>query len=126
MVLASDVNKHCSWPFIKIPDSIYADLKVPFNLPDDQSLCIQPIDWKKTALSETEKGSGVYVGTAPAAKKDGHWVGYYIELTYEDDTHSGFHWLFKPEYYLTTPGFVTPDTLPFDDCHLDTCVGHLV
>jgi len=89
-------------------------------------LCVQPIDWGKTALSETEKGSGVYVGTAPAAKKEGHWVGYYIEMTYEDDTHSGFHWLFKPKYYLTTPGFVTPDTLPFDDCHLDTCVGNLV
>ena len=126
MVLASDVNKHCSWPFIKVPDAIYADLKVPFNLPDDQSLCIQPIDWKKTDLSETERGSGVFVAQVPPPSKDGHWMGYYVELTYEDDTHSGFQWLFKPEYFVTTPGFVTPDTLPFDDCHLETCVGNLV
>jgi len=86
LTLASETNKNCSLPFVKVPDSIYADLQEPFNLPDGQALCVQGIDWHRETLQETSKGSGVFVANAPAAKKDGHWVGYYVELIFNDDT----------------------------------------
>ena len=61
------------------------------------------------------------MGTAPEPKKDGHWVGYYVEVVFPGDAEDPP--LFKNEYIMTTPGWVHPDTLPFEDCHLETCTN---
>ena len=52
----------------------------------------------------------------PKPKKDGHWVGYYVEVYFHGDTKYS-SWLFKNEFQFTTPGFVWPNTLPFEPCN---------
>jgi len=89
-------------------------------------MCLQAIIWHSKGLKETEKGSGVYVGTAPEPKNEGHWVGYYIEVIFHGDTEGHNGPIFKNEYVMTTPGWVYPDTYPFDDCKLETCTNNLV
>ena len=129
LALASEDNKNCSLPWLPMPSEKEEELKTTYNLEDDQKTCLQLIDWHKQELKETEKGSGVYVGTAPEPKKEGHWVGYFVEVVFEGDTEApthGPHILFKNEYVMTTPGWVHPDTYPFDDCYLDTCTNKLV
>ena len=130
VTLAGEDNKNCSLPWIPLPSGQEDSLKATHNLEDDQKLCLQLIDWHKQELKETEKGSGVYVGTAPEPKKDSHWVGYFIEAIFEGDTEAPPNpitsALIKNEYVMTTPGWVYPDTYPFDDCYLDTCTNTLV
>lgn len=94
------------------------------NLSDDQKLCLQLIEWHQEDLKETD--AGVYVGVAPEPKRDGHWVGYYVEVIFPGDTEAKDHPVFKNEYIMSTPGWVYPDTLPFDDCYADTCTNTLV
>jgi hypothetical protein len=50
--------------------------------------------------------------------KDTYWMGYYIEMIFPGDN--------KLNTIITTPGFVYPDTLPFDDCYGETCIGKKV
>jgi len=66
----------------------------------------------------------VFSAQAPTPK-DGHWTGYYIEVIFPGDTKMPIHTL-KSDFIYSTPGFTFPDTLPFDDCHGDTCVGRIV
>ena len=83
------------------------------------------IDWHKEEIKESDPG--VYVAKAPEPKKDGHWVGYYVEVIFDGDTEAAGHSvLFKNEYIMSTPGFIIPDTLPFPDCHAETCTNTLV
>lgn len=126
VALASEDNKNCSLPWIPVPKDQEDGLKATHNLEDSQKLCLQLIEWHKEELKETEKGSGVYVGTAPEPKKEGHWVGYFVEVVFEGDTEAPDHPIFKNEYVMTTPGWVHPDTYPFDDCYLDSCTNNLV
>ena len=127
VTLASEDNKNCSWPWIPLPVEQEDNLKATHNLEDSQKLCLQHIYWHKLELKETENGSGIYVGTAPEPEKEGHWVGYYIEVIFPGDTNAPLpHIVFKNEYVMTTPGWVYPDTYPFEDCHLDTCTNTLV
>ena len=109
-----------------MPSEQESMLKSTHKLEDDQKMCLQLIDWHKQELKETEKGSGVYIGTAPEPKKEGHWVGYYIELIFPGDAEASYHPIFKNEYIMSTPGWVYPDTYPFEDCWLDTCSNNLV
>ena len=127
VALASEDNKNCSWPWIPLPTDQDAELRSTHNLDDSQKLCLQHMEWHKKELKETEKGSGVYVGVAPEPEKEGHWVGYYIEMIFEGDTEAPHpHLVFKNEYVMTTPGWVHPDTYPFEDCFLDSCTNTLV
>ena len=123
IVKASDDNKNCSLPWIHLPKGEEDDIMAKYNFEGEpKDLCLQLIDWHKQTLKETEKGSGVYVGTAPEPKKDGHWVGYFIEVVFDGDTdRNGL--IFKNEYVMTSPGWVHPDTYPFEDCYLDTCTN---
>lgn len=81
--------------------------------------CLQPIVWKSLELSPDSSGK-VYVATPPTPKHKGHWTGYYVELYFKSDTGH------EAELLETTPGFAFPDTLPFADCTLAGCKGHLL
>jgi len=63
----------------------------------------------------------------PPQPQDGYWMGYYVTVefpadTESDDTVSGL----KNTFMTSTPGWTWPNTLPFQDCHGDGCVGRPV
>ena len=135
-VLGSEDNNYCSSPWTSMAGDhhLVSKLKSKFNwggdkaLSDDPQFCSQNIKWEYTTLQESD--DGVYVGTAPDPKVDGHWVGYYVEVIFPGDTDAPFHPLYKNEFILSTPGWVLPDTLPFKDCDsssiLNKCSNDLV
>lgn len=90
--------------------------EIPLKKPMEGGNCVVPIVWLGKTLNEVSGSPGLFKATPPEPKK-GHWTGYYIEVFF--DSHVG-------EYQLTTPGFVWPNTLPFEDCHGATCIGRLV
>jgi len=117
---------NCSFPFIPIP----SNSAVPtFHKNIDSecpNLCVQPIIWhsKKLHGSTTENGDSFY-SSLPPEPKEGHWNGYYIELIFPGDTES-VRTIFKNGYFFSTPGYTWPNTLPFEDCHGETCIGRQV
>ena len=65
----------------------------------------------------------------PPVDKD-HWQGLFAQVVMPADQPSG-NWLvdllFCPkEFSLTSPGWVTPNTFPFEDCFMDTCTNKSV
>jgi hypothetical protein len=90
-------------------------------------MCFQPIVWNAKTLDksgETENGEAVYSAQAPTPK-DGHWMGYYIQLIFPGDTEA-YAKVLKNEFIYSTPGYTFPDTLPFDDCNGQECIGRIV
>eukprot|EP00908_Phaeocystis_cordata_P015448 Transcript_26603.p1 GENE.Transcript_26603~~Transcript_26603.p1 ORF type:complete len:529 (-),score=185.38 Transcript_26603:1381-2967(-) len=83
--------------------------------------CLQPIVWEAEELKPTSAPDGGLTYAAnPKPPKPGHWRGYYIELSYPSVQHPKLH------TQVSTPGFVWPDTLPFEDCNLAECSPRLV
>ena len=95
----------CKWPFINLK---------PFHVDILGATCVQLTWWHEKTLKPDK--DGVYRGLPPKAHKDGHWVGYYVEMIYEGDT-SETSWLFDNKFKFTTPGFTWPNTLPFEPCN---------
>ena len=90
---------------------------VPLKKPMEGGNCVQPIVWLGKTLTEEPGAPGVFKATPPEPKA-GHWTGYYIEVYFPSSN--------GPDFQFTTPGFAWPNTLPFSDCHADTCIGRLV
>jgi len=88
---------------------------------------LQPIYWHKQELKEVSPGT---YQTLPPKPKDGHWTGFYIEFEFSgSDMSSGSgdpNPLFTQDMFLTTPGWTWPNTLPFPDCHGESCGGSVV
>ena len=117
----------CKWPWLPIPGQSKAELFSKYSLKDNSDLCLQPIIWHSKTLRqshETDSGDLVY-RTDPPKPKDGHWMGYYIEVVFPGDTSQGLK-VFKNEFVHTTPGYTWPNTLPFDDCHGESCIPRTV
>jgi len=93
---------------------------IPMKKPIEGGNCIQPIIWLGKTLSAVEGTTNVYKAKPPMPLP-GFWTGYYIEVFFPNNLG-----LKKDSFQFTTPGFVWPDTLPFEDCLADTCKGHLV
>ena len=74
----------------------------------------------KCAKSQSAAAPSSYHAKAPEPKNAGHWAGYYIEVTFKSDTGH------LAPLIETTPGYVWPNTLPFDDCTREGCRGHLL
>ena len=94
---------------------------------DHQDLCFQPIIWRAKDLKksgENADGEAVYTTVHPKHRK-GHWAGYYIEVTFPGDTPQEIG-VFKNEFVESTPGYTWPNTLPFDDCYGESCIGRTV
>jgi PhoPQ-activated pathogenicity-related protein len=106
--LASNDTQPCVLPEISLPKPIFG------------GNCLVPIIWHEQEL-KADPNDGKYHAPPPEPSKNGRWVGYYIEAYFP--TGDGF--LLTP-YQFTTPAFVWPDTLPFDDCHGSTCTGRLL
>ena len=107
----TDENGNCEFPAFKVPTK--------------EGLCVQPMFWEKDASHEL--GSGKYKATVPSPRVEGHWKGAFAEVIFPFHHPSG-HWLVDfivnpNEFSLTSPGFVTPNTFPFEDCHLETCTN---
>ena len=106
----------CEFPYIPSPISI-----------KEKDLCIQPIIWEQTNLTasgQTESGDTYYYALPPEPK-DGHWTGYYIDLKFPGDTPD-YSTAFKNEFHRSTPGYTWPNTLPFEDCYGESCIGREV
>ena len=122
----------CSWPWIPIPQKkkeTRLNHLLRHNLTYDMAICAQPIFWHSFELKEkkTESdGSKVFVGSPPAVKNKGHWVGYYLKLEFEGDTPQHGITIFDNDYHLTTKGWTYPNTLPYADCHGAGCEGKMV
>lgn len=67
------------------------------------------------ALAET--ASGEYKAKPPWDPEEGHWTAYYIEMKFASGTTA------KTQFHVSTPGYVWPATLPFKDCHGDSCIA---
>jgi len=104
--LASPEVGNCTLPDIALPKPIFG------------ANCLVPIVWKTQVLTPS-RDTGTYHAVAPAPKKEGHWVAYYIEMKFKT-THA------ETQYHITTPGYVWPPTLPFPDCKGTACIGPLV
>ena len=108
---------------------------VPLKKPVDGGNCLQPVVWLGTTLDEDPSTPGLFTATPPEPK-NGHWTGYYIEVYFPQQKRSATAAAaananqdgasFASEFQFTTPGFAWPNTLPFADCHGDSCVGRLV
>lgn len=89
---------------------------IPLKKPIFGANCLVPIVWYTDVI---EKQNGVYTATPPKPK-DGHWVGYFVELKFLSGTKA------ISKFHFSTPGYTFPDTLPFPDCHGAQCAGTLV
>jgi len=119
----------CKLPYIKVPLKTEEELLANFHLKlaDGGHLCLQPIIWhykKITSTGKNENGDVVYSVEAPIPE-DGHWMGYYIEVTFPGDTRGPIS-VFENDYILSTPGYTWPNTLPFEDCYAETCLPRTV
>lgn len=123
---STDSPKPCQWPLIPVPGSLLEQQKQMYSLEDSTQLCLQPIIWKSMELKETSHGSGIYVAKAPIPKHEGRWVGYFVDVFFYGDVAQDHFSLLKNEYHFTTTGWTNPNTLPFEDCHGDECIGRLV
>ena len=61
---------------------------------------------------------------------DGRWLGFFAELVFPKSLHTG-NWVLDlfmdhETFKLTSIGWVTPDTLPFEPCWLETCTYTIV
>merc|ERR1712137_929223 len=83
---------------------------------DGSDICFQPIIWIGKTLKESSPGT--YIGKIPKPRRG--WKGAYVELYFKSDTG------LRQNYQLTTPGMVWPQTLPFDECVAEECIGNLV
>lgn len=101
--LANNETGLCKWPDIALPKPIFG------------GNCIQPILWNNVTLTPTSPG--VYRFTPPQEKD---WMAYYIEMKFPSDTGM------KEHFQFSTPGFVWPNTLPFQDCSGAGCEGTLL
>ena len=79
--------------------------------------------WKLKKLEPEQPG--VYKAVAPKPE-DGYWMGYYVQLVFPGEQPEIGQSVYKNEYILSTPGWVTPDTFPFPDCFGEDCQGDLV
>ena len=118
---------NCSFPYIPLPKKETYDLKEKYGLQMSQDLCIAPMIWASEKLSQTdtnENGDAVY-HVSPPIPKDGHWTGYYISVVFPGDTEPE-RFTLRNEFRVSTPGYTWPNTLPFDDCYMDTCIARTV
>jgi len=106
--MASNYTEPCKFPEIKLKKAVFGG-----------GNCLVPILWTGTTLDAVPGQPNVYKATPPQPK-DGHWTGYYIEVFFPSNSET------KDHFQFTTPGYVWPDTLPFKDCHGETCIGRLV
>lgn len=102
--LASNSSSPCISPDIPLPKPVFG------------GNCLQPILWTTTKLEVTE--GGLYTFTPPPNTPK--WMGYYIEVFFPSDIG------LKDHLQTSTPGFVWPDTLPFEDCTGEACYGELM
>lgn len=116
---ANENTEACKLPFFPVPKNIIEQRP---DLQGTDNLCVAPIIWGKKDLKESSPG--VYKAVPPEPH-DGYWMGYYIEVEFPGDTPGGGAVL-KNEYLLTSPGWTWPNTLPYPDCHGDTCSGIIV
>jgi len=115
----------CKSPYLPLPKGLLLKMRNKYEaLGDDAKYCLQPIIWWEKKLMETTNGSGTYLAQAPKPNTKGHYVGYYVKLVFEADTPSEHG--FGKDYTLTSVGWTNPNTLPFEDCHGDGCIGRLV
>jgi PhoPQ-activated pathogenicity-related protein len=89
---------------------------LPLVGPVADGICAQPIVW----IGETLEAASPGVYSVKMEKPLLGWKGGYLELYFKSDTG------LKQDYQFTTPGMVWPNTLPFEDCQAEECVGNLV
>jgi len=115
MVESNDFSQiECKFPYIPVPG---------------KTECLQPIFWEKIDLFESgtvnPEGTAKVYSVIPPDPKEGHWTGYFVDMKFPGDTPD-YSTIFKNEFHRSTPGFVWPPTLPFEDCYGETCIARMV
>jgi hypothetical protein len=123
----------CVFPEIRIPNHF-----IKKSIMGGNCISILAIHWHSIELAESATEPNVYKALPPDIDTLGDkWVGYFIELTFDADNYANEPFSFprsfsgmilKDKYYLTTPAYVWPDELPFEDCDSTkgTCLNQLV
>lgn len=79
----------CKLPYVKVPQSVETALLANFHLSiGDGHLCLQPIVWHSKTLESVGvlPNGDTFYHVDPPKPKDGHWMGYYIEVVFPGDT----------------------------------------
>jgi len=99
--LASNFTEECTYPWIPVKA--------------DNANCLQILLWSADKEAIKQTGPGSYLATPPEPKKEGHWVGYYVEIGFKGmNEHKA---LFRNQFRVSTPGYTNPNTLPFAPCN---------
>jgi len=129
MVQSNDFSGiNCTFPYIPLSETQKQQMSDEYGLEGSKDgLCFQPIFWREKTLEksgENVNGEAIYSHPHPKGRR-GHWMGYYIEVTFPGDTPQGIK-AFKNEFVESTPGYTWPKTLPFDDCYMEGCLSRTV
>jgi len=54
------------------------------------------------------------------------WMGFYGQIKFRGEHPPTGQGILDNKYLITTPGFVTPDYMPFPPCHGETCTNTAV
>jgi PhoPQ-activated pathogenicity-related protein len=104
---ANNYTQKCDFPFIPLKKPLFG------------GNCLQPIIWLGKTLKAEPGQPNTFVAKAPEPAP-GFWMGYYVEIFSKSDVG------FTDDYQFTTPGYTWPNTLPFPDCHEETCIPRIV
>ncbi|XP_064606085.1 autocrine proliferation repressor protein A-like [Liolophura sinensis] len=97
-------------------DGIRRDFRLAIGDPNSKGgYIIHPVLWAKAEASNPEPG--VYVASFDNPL-DG-WTGFYIQVTYPGPRNNS-------DFEFTSEVQIIPNTLPFPDCHGESCLGKLV
>lgn len=113
---SNENTEPCKLPYIPIPNDL---MERKPHLKAAKDLCFAPIIWSGLEIAESEE-PGVYK-TLPPEPREGHWMGYYVEVEFYGDAPQSGDSLFPNHFTFTTPGHVWPNTMPFEDCVKEGC-----
>ena len=119
-------NKTRDFRWNSMPDKNGECPPPAWRMTKGEKMCYQPIFWMMEN-SEKHSDSSYSMTVPPPIHKDGRWQGLFAEVQFATDMPTGNWyldlWVNPKQFSLTSPGFVTPSTFPFPDCHLDTCTN---
>mmetsp|Transcript_537 Transcript_537/g.579 ORF Transcript_537/g.579 Transcript_537/m.579 type:complete len:212 (-) Transcript_537:46-681(-) len=95
--------------------------KLPsFPLKKKNNVCFQTIFWRIQKMDEVERGH--WKGSIPQPQKH-FWMGYYGQIKFKGDMPPSGQGILGNKYLVTTPGWVTPDVLPYPPCEGESCTN---
>ena len=86
-----------------------------------QNVTIPRVKLLQKMSDEVDKYNSKYIQGA----EPGHFLNSLTGQNYGEELYV-ISLLFKNEFVESTPGYTWPNTLPFDDCYGESCIGRTV